>query len=39
MEHVAWDDLRILVAIARGGTMRSAAAACALSVAAQTRSG
>src|SRR3984885_6479637 len=31
MEHVDWDDLRILVAIARGGTMRSAAAACDLS--------
>src|SRR5258708_36793345 len=31
MEHVDWDDLRILVAIAREGTMRSAAAACDLS--------
>ncbi|RFU48557.1 LysR family transcriptional regulator [Paraburkholderia sp. DHOC27] len=31
MEHIDWDDLRILVAIARGGTMRSAAAACDLS--------
>ena len=31
MEHVDWDDLRILVAIARRGTMRSAAAACDLS--------
>ncbi|WP_236721003.1 helix-turn-helix domain-containing protein [Paraburkholderia phytofirmans] len=31
MEHVDWDDLRILVEIARGGTMRAAAAACDLS--------
>src|ERR1700722_8451545 len=31
MEHVDWDDLRLLVAIAREGTMRSAAAACDLS--------
>lgn len=31
MEHVDWDDLRILVAIAREGTMRGAAAACDLS--------
>ena len=31
MEHVDWDDLRILVAIARGGTMREAALACDLS--------
>lgn len=31
MEHVDWNDLRILVEIARGGTMRAAAAACDLS--------
>jgi DNA-binding transcriptional LysR family regulator len=31
MEHIDWDDLRILVAIARGGTMRAAATACDLS--------
>lgn len=31
MEHLDWDDLRLLVALARGGTMRAAAAACDLS--------
>ncbi|WP_118182756.1 LysR family transcriptional regulator [Paraburkholderia phosphatilytica] len=31
MEQLDWDDLRILVAIARGGTMRAAATACDLS--------
>src|SRR3984885_12140828 len=31
MEHVDWHDLRLLVATPRGGTMRSAAAACELS--------
>lgn len=31
MEHIDWDDLRLLVAIAREGTMRAAAQACDLS--------
>ncbi|WP_028224179.1 LysR family transcriptional regulator [Paraburkholderia ferrariae] len=31
MEHIDWDDLRLLVAIAREGTMRAAALACDLS--------
>jgi len=37
MEHVDWDDLRLLLAIAREGTMRSAAAACDLSAATLSR--
>lgn len=31
MEHLDWDDLKILVAIARSGTLRAAAASCGLS--------
>jgi DNA-binding transcriptional LysR family regulator len=37
MEHVDWDDLRILLAIAREGTMRAAALACDLSAATLSR--